>query len=195
MLLPRSHYGLGGQGTTPANGGRVNAPARAVPRPRRAVRREQMSDEVAGHLRAAIMSGTLLPGTFIRLDETAAQLGVSITPVREALRTLRGEGMVLSGAAPRPCRRSAEPTRHRGHLLAAVHHRQGAGGCRRGADHRRRDRRARAAERRARREGRDRARRRQSPLPSSRSTARSITRRAASSWRGFCFTSRATCRR
>jgi DNA-binding GntR family transcriptional regulator len=40
------------------------------------------------------MSGTLKPGTFIRLDETAAQLGVSITPVREALLTLRGEGMV-----------------------------------------------------------------------------------------------------
>jgi DNA-binding GntR family transcriptional regulator len=85
----------------------VNAPARAVPRPRRAVRREQMSDEVAGHLRAAIMSGTLLPGTFIRLDETAAALGVSITPVREALRTLRGEGMVLQ-----------EP--HRGHVVAPL---------------------------------------------------------------------------
>ena len=55
------------------DGGPVNAPAR--PPPRRAVRREQLSDEVAGHLRAAIMSGTLRPGTFIRLDETAAQLG------------------------------------------------------------------------------------------------------------------------
>lgn len=66
-----------------------------------------MSDEVAGHLRAAIMSGTLLPGTFIRLDETAAALGVSITPVREALRTLRGEGMVV-----------LEP--HRGHVVAPL---------------------------------------------------------------------------
>ena len=66
------------------------------PRPRsgRALRRSQLSDEVAGHLRAAIMTGTLRPGTFIRLDETAVQLGVSITPVREALLTLRGEGMV-----------------------------------------------------------------------------------------------------
>ncbi len=66
-----------------------------------------MSDEVAGHLRADIMSGTLLPGTFIRLDETAARLGVSITPVREALRTLRGEGMV-----------QLEP--HRGHVVAPL---------------------------------------------------------------------------
>lgn len=68
------------------------------------MRRAQLSDEVAGHLRAAIMSGTLRPGTFIRLDETAARLGVSITPVREALLTLRGEGMV-----------QLEP--HRGHVV------------------------------------------------------------------------------
>jgi DNA-binding GntR family transcriptional regulator len=71
------------------------------------VRREQLSDEVAGHLRAEIMSGSLRPGVFIRLDETAARLGVSITPVREALRTLRGEGMV-----------QLEP--HRGHVVAPL---------------------------------------------------------------------------
>jgi DNA-binding GntR family transcriptional regulator len=53
------------------------------------------------------MSGTLRPGTFIRLDETAAELGVSITPVREALRTLRGEGMVR-----------LEP--HRGHVVSPL---------------------------------------------------------------------------
>ena len=68
-------------------------------------RREQLSDEVAGHLRIRIMSGALRPGAFIRLDETAAELGVSITPVREALRTLRGEGMV-----------QLEP--HRGHVVS-----------------------------------------------------------------------------
>lgn len=50
------------------------------------------------------MSGSLRPGTFIRLDETAAELGVSITPVREALLKLRGEGMV-----------GLEP--HRGHVV------------------------------------------------------------------------------
>lgn len=82
----------------------MNAPARPRPTAQRAVRREQLSDEVAGRLRAAIMSGTLRPGMFIRLDETATQLGVSITPVREALRTLRGEGMV-----------QLEP--HRGHVV------------------------------------------------------------------------------
>ncbi len=40
------------------------------------------------------MSGEVRPGDFIRLDETAAALGVSVTPVREALLTLRGEGLV-----------------------------------------------------------------------------------------------------
>lgn len=72
-----------------------------------AVRREQLSDEVAARLRAEIMTGVLRPDTFIRLDETAARLGVSITPVREALRTLRGEGMV-----------ELEP--HRGHRVVPL---------------------------------------------------------------------------
>ncbi|WP_207546340.1 GntR family transcriptional regulator [Mycolicibacterium monacense] len=83
------------------------APIARRPARRRATRREQLSDEVAGHLRAAIMTGALRPGTFIRLDETAAELGVSITPVREALRTLRGEGMVR-----------LEP--HRGHVVVPM---------------------------------------------------------------------------
>lgn len=93
----------------------MNAPARNAPaappnvpaRSRRLPRREQLSDEVAARLRADIMSGALRPGTFIRLDETAAALGVSITPVREALRTLRSEGMV-----------QLEP--HRGHVVAPM---------------------------------------------------------------------------
>jgi DNA-binding GntR family transcriptional regulator len=85
----------------------MNAPARPRAQRRRAVRREQLSDEVAARLRTDIMTGTLRPGTFIRLDETAAALGVSITPVREALRTLRGEGMV-----------QLEP--HRGHVVVPL---------------------------------------------------------------------------
>jgi len=56
--------------------------------------RPQLADEVATALRERIMSGDLRPGARIRLEEVAAQLGVSITPVREALLTLRGEDMV-----------------------------------------------------------------------------------------------------
>ena len=62
--------------------------------PRRKVARRQLADEVAGHLRDLIMAGRLRPGDFIRLEEVAAELGVSITPVREALLTLRGDDMV-----------------------------------------------------------------------------------------------------
>jgi DNA-binding GntR family transcriptional regulator len=84
----------------------VNAPVR--PRPSRlSRRREQLSDTVAEQLRAEIMTGVLRPGTFVRLDETAARLGVSITPIREALRTLRGEGLVR-----------LEP--HRGHVVVPM---------------------------------------------------------------------------
>lgn len=66
-----------------------------------------MSDEVADHLRSAIISKRLQPGTFIRLHDTAAQLGVSITPVREALLKLSNEGLVRR-----------EP--HRGYVVLAV---------------------------------------------------------------------------
>jgi DNA-binding GntR family transcriptional regulator len=105
-VLSGSHYGLGVTKTTPVTSLRAPAAARLSARREDGLplRRAQLSDEVAGHLRAAIMSGALRPGTFIRLDETAAKLGVSATPVREALLKLRGEGMV-----------QLEP--HRGHVV------------------------------------------------------------------------------
>jgi DNA-binding GntR family transcriptional regulator len=70
-------------------------------------RRQQMSDEVAAHLREEIMSGRLRPGQFVRLDRVAGALGVSVTPVREALAKLRGEDMV-----------TLEP--HRGFVVAPL---------------------------------------------------------------------------
>lgn len=70
-------------------------------------RRPQLSDDVAVHVRNLIMSGGVRPGDFIRLDETAADLGVSVTPVREALLTLRGEGLV-------------ELVPHRGYVVAPL---------------------------------------------------------------------------
>jgi DNA-binding GntR family transcriptional regulator len=56
--------------------------------------RQRLSEEVATYLRDEIMSGELRPGQFIRLEEVAEVLGVSITPVREALLTLSSEDMV-----------------------------------------------------------------------------------------------------
>ena len=50
-----------------------------------ALRRPQLSEEIAAYVREAVMSGQLRPGEFIRLDTVAQQLGTSVTPVREAL--------------------------------------------------------------------------------------------------------------
>lgn len=48
----------------------------------------------AGELRAAIVRGDLAPGTKIPQELTAQQLGISLSPLREALKTLSGEGLV-----------------------------------------------------------------------------------------------------
>jgi DNA-binding GntR family transcriptional regulator len=45
-------------------------------------------------IRQAITSGTLAPGTRIREEELAQQLGISRGPVREAIRALEREGLV-----------------------------------------------------------------------------------------------------
>jgi len=57
-------------------------------------RRANLADEVAEHLRAAILSGRLASGSRIDQDAIAAQLGVSRLPVREALISLDREGLV-----------------------------------------------------------------------------------------------------
>jgi len=56
--------------------------------------RRQLSDEVASYVRELIMSGNLRPGDFIRQEPIAEEFGLSATPVREGLLSLRGEGFV-----------------------------------------------------------------------------------------------------
>ncbi len=56
--------------------------------------RPQLSDDVARLIRARIFDGTYAAGTYIRLDQLAAELGISVTPVREALFALRAEGLI-----------------------------------------------------------------------------------------------------
>jgi DNA-binding GntR family transcriptional regulator len=50
--------------------------------------------EVLAELRRAIVSGRVPPGSPIPLDDVAAFFGVSLIPVREALKTLLGEGLL-----------------------------------------------------------------------------------------------------
>lgn len=96
-MTPSARFGSSPMGSSPPEG----------PDSRRWERRPQLSDDVAAHVRDLVMSGGVRPGEFIRLDETAAELGVSVTPVREALLKLRGEGLV-------------ELVPHRGYVVAPL---------------------------------------------------------------------------
>lgn len=50
---------------------------------------------VLAELRRAILTGEMPPGSPVRQDALAERLGVSRVPLREALRTLEGEGQVI----------------------------------------------------------------------------------------------------
>lgn len=50
---------------------------------------------VLAELRKAILTGQMPPGSPVRQDALAERLGVSRVPLREALRTLEGEGQVI----------------------------------------------------------------------------------------------------
>ena len=52
------------------------------------------AEAIARHLREVIVTGRLAPGTVIKDAEFADRLGVSITPVREAIVLLSAEGLI-----------------------------------------------------------------------------------------------------
>jgi DNA-binding GntR family transcriptional regulator len=56
--------------------------------------RPQLSDDVARHVRRRIFNGDFAAGEYIRLEQLAEVLGISVTPVREALLNLRAEGLL-----------------------------------------------------------------------------------------------------
>jgi DNA-binding GntR family transcriptional regulator len=64
------------------------------------------SEAVVQQLRGEILSRALPPGTVLKDGELAARLGVSITPVREAITHLAAEGLV--DIAPNRTRKVAE---------------------------------------------------------------------------------------
>lgn len=72
--------------------------------------RKTLADEAADKLREYILLGKLAPGTAIPERDLAEALGVSRTPLREALRLLEIEGLVEYSATRRP--RVADPSLH-----------------------------------------------------------------------------------
>jgi DNA-binding GntR family transcriptional regulator len=54
------------------------------------------TDRAAGYLAQLVLSQRLIPGEKVPMDGIAEHLGVSRTPVREALRLLETEGLVVS---------------------------------------------------------------------------------------------------
>src|SRR5438874_8365868 len=58
------------------------------------IRRERAVDAVYEALRQAIVSSLMKPGERMNVDELAAKLGVSLTPVRSAIQQLATEGLV-----------------------------------------------------------------------------------------------------
>jgi DNA-binding GntR family transcriptional regulator len=96
-------------------------------------------DRIADALRLEVMTGQLEPGSRVRQEDVASRLGVSRTPLREALRRLQAEGwfesharqgIVVAGisveevAALGTARLALEPTAAR--IAAATHSEEAA---------------------------------------------------------------------
>jgi len=69
--------------------------------------RTRLSDDVASYIRDLIMAGELRSGQVVNIDLFAREIGVSATPVREALMVLVSEGFLLT-------------ERHRGFVVAPL---------------------------------------------------------------------------
>lgn len=70
--------------------------AQAVVPPLRRVPGDHAATAVHSHLRALILKGSIPPGAFLNQVELAPLLGVSRTPLREAIRMLQEEGLVVA---------------------------------------------------------------------------------------------------
>lgn len=63
---------------------------------RRWERRTRLVDEVANELRARIYEGWYGPGSVIHQESLSTELGISRTPLREAIRMLEQEGLLIA---------------------------------------------------------------------------------------------------
>ena len=94
-----------------------------IPAYREPTRRALLRDDVFARLRDAIVDGTLTPGERLRDQELAAWLGVSRTPVREALLRLGQAGLVLTapGRSTTVATLDARELRGAQSVVAAMH--------------------------------------------------------------------------
>jgi DNA-binding GntR family transcriptional regulator len=67
---------------------RINSRGKVV------ISRAPLHEQVAEEIRQAIIAGELAPGEKIKVNDLAADLDVSLTPLREALKILNQEGLV-----------------------------------------------------------------------------------------------------
>ena len=58
------------------------------------IEKKTLHEEIANNLRELIMSGELQEGDKIKEDELCSSMGISKTPLREALRVLSVEGLI-----------------------------------------------------------------------------------------------------
>ena len=63
---------------------------------------QNLPEQIANRLRRDILRGSLQPGSSIKERDTAAEMGVSRTPMREAIRILAKEGLVTLRPARSP---------------------------------------------------------------------------------------------
>ena len=68
---------------------KLSPPPRVEP-----IRRLDLADQVASRIEEAIQSGHYRPGERLVLDKLAAELGISRTPLRDALTKLKAKGLV-----------------------------------------------------------------------------------------------------
>src|SRR5207244_1167305 len=69
------------------------APVTSVKRRERSRSLALMAEEAVEAIREAIVVGELPPGAPLRLEELAASLGMSVSPIREAIRHLESLGL------------------------------------------------------------------------------------------------------
>ena len=70
--------------------------------------RQSLASEAADNLREFILLGRLAPGMPVRERDLAEAFGISRTPLKEALRILEAEGLIVYGPTRRP--RVADPS-------------------------------------------------------------------------------------